>query len=81
MKRIVFAPFTFLLLSCSSPISQDPDQTSTPDAKATLISLTPSLEITFDGDECKVHSPKEIPLGEHGLVFNDRSDLSAYPVP
>jgi hypothetical protein len=80
MKWLSYTFLVLLLVSCASPAPQEPVETSTPDVKATLIASTPSLEITFDGEECIVEGPDELSAGVHTIVFYDHSDLSAYPV-
>lgn len=81
MRWATVASLVLLLVSCSSPIAQGLVETSTPDAKATLIASPPTFEITFDGDKCIVDGPEETMAGEPVLFFCDLSDLSAYHVP
>ena len=81
MRWATVASLVLLLVSCSSPIAQGLVETSTPDAKATLIASPPTFEIAFDGDKCIVDGPEETMAGEPVLFFCDLSDLSAYHVP
>ena len=39
------------------------------------------MEITFNGEECTVDGPDEIPIGTHVFVFHNKSDLDVHLVP
>jgi hypothetical protein len=55
--------------------------TPTVDAKATLFSSDPSIEVSFDGNECIVDGPSEVPTGAHVFVFRNTMDHPVFLVP
>jgi len=90
MKTFFLLLFTFLLISCSSPVSDLPstslisptgqeiqslEPTIIPEAVATLLAMSPSLEVTFDGKTCTIIKTDDLEIGEHLLVL---SNLSGY---
>lgn len=89
MRYVATVLLVLLLASCSSPAQL----TDTPGApasevtptlsarQATLIASEPSMVITFDGEECTVEGPDEIPPGEHVFLFRNRSDINPYLAP
>ena len=40
-----------------------------------LPGLVTEFEITFDGNDCIVTGPAELPAGEHTFIFIDRSEI------
>ena len=73
MKRICYLPLMFLIISCSSQTTQGSEITIIPDTEATLIAMSPSLEITFDGNEWKFNGEYEITTGEHVFLLHNQS--------
>jgi hypothetical protein len=71
MSKYLLLSLTLFVTACttSQPI---PTPTSIP----TILSSQP-IEVTFDGNECTVTSPSELPAGEYTTIFTDLSDLKA----
>jgi len=78
MKRICYLPLMFLIISCSSQTTQGSEITIIPDTEATLIAMSPSLEITFDGNECKFNGENEITTGEHVFLLHNQSGHKSF---
>ena len=47
--------------------------TNTPKPTATPLALVEAIEVTFDGNECIVTGPTELPTGEHSFLLKDLS--------
>lgn len=73
---------TLLLVGCGAPAATPtlipPTATPTPippTATPTLGPLPGSVfEVTFDGNECTVSGPTELPTGDHSFVWKDLSE-------
>ena len=78
MKRICYLPLIFLIISCSSRITQGSEIVIMSDTEATLIATSPSLEITFDGNECKFKEENEITTGEHVFLLHNQSGQRSF---
>jgi hypothetical protein len=50
-----------------------PTITRIPDAVATLLAASPSLEATFDGSQCEFEPPNVVNVGEHVLLLHNHS--------
>ena len=57
-----------LLVGCSS--TRAVTHTSEP-----LPETVAEFEVTFDGNDCTVTGPAELPAGDHTFIFIDRSDM------
>ena len=82
MKLKLFLLIAFSLIAActttqpeptSTPLSPTEPPPPTTDINATLIATDPSIEVTFDGNECVVDGPNEIVVGEHVFVFHNQS--------
>jgi len=84
VKVIVSLLFLFLLTTCSQSPAQNPtpgtSHPPTPGVIATMLATDPTLELTFNGEECVVDKPDEIPVGRHVFVFHNESDLDMHMV-
>ena len=58
--------------STSSPLT--PTNTSGPPTPTLVAELILFGEVTFDGTECTVNGPSEVPRGVYYFIFNDESD-------
>ncbi len=56
-----------LVVGCGTPAATP---TSEP-----LPETVAEFEVTFDGNDCTVTGPTELPAGEHTFIFIDRSDM------
>lgn len=43
---------------------------------ASAATPTQEIEVTFNGNECTVSGPSEIPIGERPIILNDLSDMN-----
>jgi len=48
--------------------------TNTPKPTATPLALVEAIEVTFDGNECIVTGPTELPVGEYDFILKDLSE-------
>ena len=72
MKKVALAlGLTLIVVAGCGPSAQPipPTPTST-----SLPTPTP-IVVTFDGNDCTVSGPTELPAGEHTFIFIDRSDM------
>lgn len=53
------------------------DTAGTPASEPTGETESEIIEVTFDGNECTVAGPTEVPPGDHAFVLTDVSDLGA----
>ncbi len=53
------------------------DTTGTPTSEPTGETESEIIEVTFDGNECTVAGPTEVPPGDQAFVLTDVSDLGA----
>ena len=68
-----------LLVGCGAPAATPTSTPLPPTDKSTPIPTSEPLPesgpemivVTFDGDECTVSGPTELPVGEHGIVLNN----------
>ena len=66
-----------VLLGCGAPATPTPipptdKPTSIPPTAIPTPTLTPQpIEVTFDGNECTVSGPTELPIGEHSFIRKD----------
>ena len=67
MRWIIFILFT--LVGCGAPAA-------TPSSEI-LPETTVKFEIMFDGNDCIVTGPAEVPAGEYTFIFIDQSDRNA----
>ena len=65
MKKVALALGVTLIVLAGCGPSPTPTPTATP---------TP-IVVTFDGNDCTVTGPTELPAGEHTFIFIDRSDM------
>lgn len=88
MSKMLFLAIILLLVtSCTTsqhvqtsiPPTDPPPPTT--DVKATLMATDPSIEVTFNGEECIVEGPNEIAVGVHVFVFHNQHDRTTYLVP
>ena len=79
---------TFLLVGCGAPAATPipptaipspipPTATPTPTSEPVPGSVPEEIEVTFDGNECTVSGPTELPMGDHSFVLNDLSEMNA----
>ena len=80
MKKVALAlGLTLIVLAgcgpSAQPIPPTPTSTSLPTPTPTPTSLpTPTpIVVTFDGNECTVSGPTELPTGEHSFLLKDLS--------
>ncbi len=77
--RFLIGCLLFVLLTgCTTTTPEIPTLEPTVISTQTSIPPTPSLhqpiEVTFDGNECTVSGPTEIPTGNYPFVWNDLSE-------
>ena len=60
---------TLLLVGCGAPAA-----TPTPIPPTATLTPVPPIEVTFDGTECTVSGPTELPTGDHKFVLKDLSE-------
>ncbi len=90
MKKILILLFGLMLVSACTPSQPEPNSTQLPPTESpptplpepTNTSIPPTqvpqpIEVTFDGIECTVTSPSELPAGEYTTILTDLSDLKA----
>ena len=69
---------TLLLVGCGAPAATPtpipPTETSKPTSEPLPETVT-EFEVTFDGNDCTVTGPTELPAGEHTFIFIDQSDM------
>lgn len=73
-----------LLASCATTAQETPSPeptpiptsiaTDTPKPTATPLPLVEAIEVTFDGSECVVTGPTELPMGEYDFILKDLSE-------
>lgn len=79
---------TLLLVGCGAPAATPipptaipspipPTATPTPTSEPLPGSVPEEIEVTFDGNECTVSGPTELPIGEHSFILNDLSEMNA----
>lgn len=69
-RQMMWAIFIlFLLVGCGAPAA-------TPTSEI-LPETTVKFEIMFDGNDCIVTGPAEVPAGEYTFIFIDQSDRNA----
>ena len=75
-RQVMWAIFImFLLVGCGTPAATpSPTETSTPPSEP-LPETVIEFEVIFDGKNCTVTGPTELPPGEHTFIFVDESDL------
>ncbi len=68
----------FLLVGCSAPAATStlvpPTSTPKPTSEPLPETVT-EIEVIFDGNDCTVTGPTELPAGDHTFIFIDRSDM------
>ena len=69
---------TLLLVGCGAPAATPtpipPTATLTPVPPTATLTPVPPIEVTFDGTECTVSGPTELPTGDHKFVLKDLSE-------
>lgn len=67
------------LAACGSDSGEETaaDTAGTPPSETTVETAGETIDVTFDGSECIVAEPSEVPPGEYSLLFTDDSDLGA----
>jgi hypothetical protein len=78
MAKYLILVLSLLVTSCATSQSI-PTHTSIPPTYTSLppTQLPPVIEVTFDGTDCTVTGPTELPAGEHTFIFIDRFDRKA----
>ena len=70
---------TLLFVGCGAPAATPtpipPTATPTPTSEPLPGSVAEGIEVTFDGNDCTVTGPTELPAGEHTFIFIDQSDM------
>lgn len=61
-----------VLVGCGAPAAAP-----TPIPATATLPLIPEIEVTFDGNECTVSGPTELPMGNHSVVLKDLSEQKA----
>ena len=69
----------FIFIGCSAPATTHtptPIPTKTPEPTTESVpEIVAEFEITFDGKDCIVTGPTEVPAGKHTFMFIDISDM------
>ena len=58
-----------------SPTPIQPTDTPSPTSEP-LSETADGFEVTFDGNDCTVKGPNELPVGDHTFIFINRNDLT-----
>ena len=69
-QQVIWEILIMLLLVGCGTTAATPTPTSEP-----LPETVAEFEVTFDGNDCTVTGPTELPAGEHTFIFIDRSDM------
>jgi len=81
LKLVSLLLALLLMTACSSsqssPTPIPPTATPTPTSEPLPGSVPEEIEVTFDGNECTVSGPTELPIGEHSFILNDLSEMNA----
>ena len=86
LKMVSLLLALLLMTACSSsqssptpipPTPIPPTATPTPTSEPLPGSVPEEIEVTFDGNECTVSGPTELPIGEHSFILNDLSETNA----
>ena len=68
---------TLMVVGCGAPAATPtpipPTATPTPTSEPLPETVAEGIEVTFDGNECTVSGPTELPIGEHSFFFKDLS--------
>jgi len=63
-----------LLVTACTTTQPAPTDTSVPPTQTPKQDVIELGELTFDGNECTVSGPSEVPTGKYSIVFNDTSE-------
>jgi len=65
------------LVGCAAATPEAPTPEPTPIPEDTSDASPPPIEITWDGNECIVSGPSEVPTGQYLFIWNNLSDEPA----
>ena len=77
MKKTMFPLVVLLLVAACATTQPEPTSTQVSPTEPSPTSLRSQIEITFDGNECIVTSPAELPVGDYEATLTDLTDLKA----